>query len=64
MQSSDSSPAHVMNGLKHALNNKQRAATCRGEDAAFASFGGQIQAEGPVPGVHSCVHYDTCAAFL
>ena len=55
---------HVMGGLKHALNSKQRGATWWDEDAALASFGGQIQAEGPVPGVNSCIHYHTCATFL
>ena len=53
-----------MGGLKHALNSMQRAATCRDEDTALASFGGQIQAEGPVPGVNPCIHYHTCATFL
>ncbi len=64
LRSSDSNPDRVMAGLKHALNSKQRAATCRDEDAALASFGGQIQAEGPVPSVNSCIHYHTCATFL
>ncbi len=53
-----------MAGLKHALNSKQGAATCGNEDAALASFGGQVQAEGPVPGVNPCIHYRTCATFL
>lgn len=53
-----------MAGFKHAFNSKERAATCWDEDAALASFGGQVQAEGPVPSVNSCVHYHTCATFL
>ena len=53
-----------MAGLKHALNSKQGAATCGNEGAALASFGGQVQAEGPVPGVNPCIHYRTCATFL
>ncbi len=53
-----------MAGCKHAHNSKQGDATCWDEDAALASFGRQIQAEGPVPGVNSCIHYHTCATFL
>lgn len=64
LHSSDRSLDHVMGGLKHALTNKQRVATCWYEDAALASFGRQVQAEGPVSSVNSCVHYDARAIFL